>query len=825
MVQPEIRSVFSTGGNTRVGYSKAGDKLIVAGSHGVVRVYETEHDDVEPDTFDIVDEVSNIAVSGGDKFALASKIGEVELYSISGKKSLSKIVRSALPIRGVQFTHGDTKLIAAGDDDEVQIVDVNDITQIIKFKVEDQVHDISYNKTRDLVALSLSNGAIAFFSLSSEEPRLITSIKGEIPSLIYQDDDETTVDNFATGRVAWHPNGSLFAVPCENGSIKVFDSDENYGQVYSFVSLHKAPITALEWSADGSFLASADFDNRLIVWDPDSRQPELDEQLPNKIINLSWSPVSNGKLDLAAGSLKGDIFYFKEIVELKQKQNQRANTSVLDDLVADEEEGDQGSDGDEEDDINLFSERSNDGPDTGEDLRDFVDDDGFIDADDDADGYAIPRKRTADDDEDDLSSRPRKSAPKVSFGVPALRKVDFKPYSQGCTPYIGDRRYLTMNSVGYVSTVKQDTHNSITVSFFDTSEHREYHFDDLYGYDLAALNNDGILLGFSGKGKEASRVLYRPHNNVADSWEKIIPTKAKEILTSVSLSDTVVVVCSSAGYIRSFSLFGIAQSIYKSSPIIASATNSNYIFSVSLSNQTQLIYNLQDLEGRFLQRDLVLPVELGSSLNFFRGVFFSAYGDPVIVDNDGVVLVLSSWRNPLQARWVPVLDSDVRVRQVGGKGDLKVWPLGLQGDNLNCIIIRGSQYPTYPLALPSEMEIRIPMTQDTEEDVEDPEEEFLRAKTMGSLLGETLANDGESFENDEERLNEYAIAYDRALLKLFVKACSEEKSTHAWKLVQDLKEDKALVAGAKVAERVGLIALVNRINKLREQRMEAELLE
>ena len=45
----------------------------------------------------------------------------------------------------------------------------------------------------------------------------------------------------------------------------------------------------------------------------------------------------------------------------------------------------------------------------------------------------------------------------------------------------------------------------------------------------------------------------------------------------------------------------------------------------------------------------------------------------------------------------------------------------------------------------------------------------------------------------------------------------------AWKLAQDLKQDKALAAATKIAERVGLVTLVNRINQLREQRMDAEL--
>lgn len=834
MPAAEVRSVFSTGGDTLAAFTRKGDRLVVAGANGVARVYRTGHDDVEPDTLAVLYEPTDLAVGADGQFAVSSKDGVVQLYAIGEDKTPNNVISSALSIRGIQFTHGDSRLIAVGDDDEVQIVNLDDITRTIKFKAGDQVHDVSYNSTRDLVALTLSSGDISVYSLSSEQPKLITTIKDEVASLIYQDDDPLEEDNIITGKVQWHPNGHWFAIPSQSRAIKVYDTDNDYEQSFAFVRLHESALAALQWCPNGQYIASVDIKNRLIVWDTDSRKPVTDESLPYRVLNLSWSPGKGGKYDLAAGSENGDILYFKDIVE--DKKEDRAETSVLDQLMAeevDEEEDDglasENEDGDA-DDINLFSQQSIDGQDTGEDLRDFVDDDGFLDddeGDNDGNGYVIPKKRSIDDTVDandaGTSSRPRRSSPRVAFGTPGIRKFVIKPYSQGCTPYIGDRRYLTINSVGYVSSVKQETHHSITVSFFDTSVHREYHFDDLNGYDLASLTNEGLLLGLSGKPKEDSRILFRPHDNVSESWEKVIPTKNKEVLTSVSLSDSTILVCSSSGYIRNFSTFGIPQSIQRSSPIVASAANSSYIFTVALSSQQQLIYSLQDLEGRFLQRDLVLPLQFSTDLDLFRGIFFSSYGDPTIMDNEGVVMVLSRWRQPLQARWIPLLDSDVRVREVGGKGELKVWPLGLHADNLNCIIIRGSVYPNYPLPLPSEMEVRIPLSKEVGEDVDDPEEELVRAKTMGELLGETLSNEGEMFDDDEERLNTYAIAYDRALLKLIVQACSDEKSAKAWKLAQDLKQDKALEAAGKVAERVGLVALVNRINKLREQRMEQEL--
>lgn len=823
MVEPEVRNVYSSGGATYVSYTKKGDHLLVAGSNGLIRNYKVGQDDSEPDTMDILEEISDIAVLGDDKVAISSKIGEVELYSLSENKIIGKVIRSSLALRSLTFTHNGLMIAAAGDDSEVQIADLSDSSRIIKLKVNDQVHDISYNSSIDLISLSLANGEIKIYSLTSEEPNLITTIKDEIPKLIYQDDDEEAEDNFITARVAWNPDGDHFAIPSDAKNIKVFSRVADFKQVYSFPKLHQSNLADLKWSPSGEYLASADITNHLIIWDSGSREPVLEKKLDSKIHNLAWGRDVSGRYNLAIGSENGDIYILSSV--LKEKKTTDASTrktnggSVLADIEAEFSDN-----SDEElanaDDINSGNDVTDNEDDGGERRPDFDDDDGFID-DDDGQGYAVPGyKRT--DFEDRTSVEPERATKRSRQTTYVTeKKYKLKPYSPGCTPYISDRRYLTINSIGYVSTVKQDSHSSITVSFFDTSAHREYHFEDLYGYDLASLSTEGILLGVSGNDSHITKILFRPHENVSDSWEKNIPTSRGEIITSISLSDTVILVCTSFGYIRSYSLFGLPIGLQKSSPILASTTNTNHIFTVSLSNNNQLIYNLQDLEGRFLQRDLSLPLELHNDAGLLKGIFFSTYGDPVIVGTDGVILVLARWRTPLQATWIPILDSEERVREIGGKGELSVWPLGLHANNLNCIIVRGTNFPTYPLPLPSELEIKLPTTRESNPD-DIAEEQFLRSRTMGELLGETLTNDGEIFEDDNDRLNEYAIAHDRAVLQLFGNACQEGKNAKAWRLAKEVKQDHGLLACNKIAERIGLVSLSNRINKLREQRMESE---
>lgn len=862
MVEAETRNAFASGGETRVGYTKDGQNLVVGSSNGLVRVFKIDQEDAEPNSIDILEGISNLCVYSNDKFAVCSKEGEAAVYSIEKNDKIATVIRSSLPLRDVTFTHNGAMLASAGDDTEVQIADLRDSSRIIKFKVDDQVHDLSYNPSIDLMSISLSNGDVKIYSLSSEVPNLVATLNDVIPKLFFSDEDEDDDEeldsllgtdansgnvkspkkkdnqNLITARVEWHPNGDFFAIPSSNNTIKIFSRNKEYDQVYSFMALHEKPLTCVKWSPDGKFLASADLNNKLVIWDFNKKESIYDSTLENQITNISWrkNPQTNG-LDVSIGSNDGDFIIMKNIVSFKLTQQVSAsnNNTGLNDLVSNEAQDAIDSEDEEKnaDDINLNSDISNDLDNPN--AVDFdANDDGFIE-DDDGQGYVSSKRPYGDGDDDEIDGEDddndddglfgeRSKQPRLQYSK-ITNKFKLKPYSQGCTQYISGRRYLTMNSIGYVSSVEQDTHSSITVSFFDTSVHKEYHFEDPYKYDLASLTEEGLLLAKSKDSDGKAKILFKNHESNADNWVKDIQLKSNEFLTTVSLSESNILICTSLGNLRILTTYGLPIGLQKISPIIASATNSNYIFTISISNNNQLIYNLQDLDGNFIQRDLSLPIELDNvdnSSNLFRGIFFSSYGDPILMGQDGTLLVLSRWRNALQARWIPILDSETSVKELGAVGKILVWPLGLHGDQLNCILVKGSNYPTHPLPPPSELPVKLLLTSDPNEE-DEHEEILLRSRVLGELLGETLSNEGEVFENDNEKLAEYANLHDTSIIKLFASSCSNDNISKAWKLIKELKQDQALVACHKISERLGLVSLANRITKLREQKMEMEM--
>ena len=51
-----------------------------------------------------------------------------------------------------------------------------------------------------------------------------------------------------------------------------------------------------------------------------------------------------------------------------------------------------------------------------------------------------------------------------------------------------------LNLTGFVWTVDQDEHYTVTVEFYDRDFHRDYHFTDPYLYDKACLSTHGPLI-------------------------------------------------------------------------------------------------------------------------------------------------------------------------------------------------------------------------------------------------------------------------------------------------------------------------------------------
>ena len=57
---------------------------------------------------------------------------------------------------------------------------------------------------------------------------------------------------------------------------------------------------------------------------------------------------------------------------------------------------------------------------------------------------------------------------------------------------------VALNLIGFVWTVDQETHNTVTVEFYDRDLYRDFHFTDPFLYDKSCLSKSLFLpTGFS----------------------------------------------------------------------------------------------------------------------------------------------------------------------------------------------------------------------------------------------------------------------------------------------------------------------------------------
>ncbi|CAI4053806.1 hypothetical protein N7582_005821 [Saccharomyces uvarum] len=927
MVSIIDKLVFDLGGKTLVSLAPDNNTLCVANKNGLTKILKTNNPEEEPETLDSSKSVSSIRCYSNSNFLMTTMQGDALKYDI-GSMQEELLARFALPLRDCCVIHSGKMGVFGGDDLELVLLELDDAAhKKHTVKMDEQISQISYNSQMNILAVSLINGKVQLFSLTSTMPNKVHELHDYIVANSYDDthrdkilsnmmdgidkdsdddldeavdssennvnDPEFCASNRICTRVAWHPKGLHFALPCSDDTVKIFTIKGyslqktltlNYSSAKAhFVDLQFDPLR-------GTYIAAVDLNNKLTVWNWETSEVYYTKEFKRKLTNFTWKVQPDSKtLDIVLGTWSGSIVTVQNLAEsivssvTEESVNESSTKQGLfvdtdSDLENLEEDGEANKDeklfsdiAQEANSEDVFTQNHDDDQSGLNEKRkyNFEDEEDFID-DDDGAGYTSGKKPH----HDHAYSRTQKNHQLPTI-LAHTAKFRYRPFSPAGTPFgFTDRRYLTMNEVGYVSTVKNSEQYSITVSFFDVGRFREYHFEDLFGYDLCFLNEKGTLFGQSKTGQ----IQYRPHDTIHSNWTKIIPLKSGERLTSIAATPVRIVVGTSLGYFRSFNQFGVPFAIEKTSPIVALTAQDYRVFSVHYSQFHGLSYSLFEQSRsitKYYQRERPLPMSLPNvnpgmkqetNFDFYsfnpmgiKSLFFSSYGDPCIFGYDNTLLLLSKWRSFEESRWIPVLDSNMEIwKMSGGKEttDIHVWPLSLTYDTLNCILVKGKHiWPEFPLPLPSEMEIRMPVLvksklleekkalvskkNEFEDDVEEnegeddkeipipipmaAEEEYLRSKVLSELLTDTLENDGELYGNENEVLAALNGAYDKALLRLFASACSDQNVEKALSLAHELKQDRALNAAAKISERAELTSLVKRINDVREARYEQQL--
>nr|KAK5450421.1 DNA polymerase alpha accessory factor Mcl1 [Exophiala xenobiotica] len=814
-------------GPTYLQYSPDGQRLIVAGVGNFARSFRTG-DNGEPDLLPETHEETYAVASGNDYVILGCEDGTVCEYAVPSGDLRQILVRFTLPIRDIALSPDEKWIAVSSDELPIKLINRDDIEEIFVLSEHPKpIKHLTYDPSGRYLAASCTNGVIYIYSTTTPHPSLFRTIDGVINRL---ETAETT-----TSRCVWHPDGRAFACATPTRDIQVISVEDGAHQRV-FSGAHNGDITSLAWSPNGALLASSSADDQLVIWETKA-QTILKRFNYEKIINLAWQSTgenifnwttSQGELFIIPEFLKDEAHvrllkgpkvrapFFHDPLDangrkpLVNGQAKRAGTpDSLDDLVGPEDEYDWIEDDDGAGYINENGKRSN----------------GHLGQ---VNGHAMKRN-------------------KQELWQPHIHE----PFQPGATPWRGNRKYLCLNLIGFVWTVDQDTHNTVTVEFYDREMYRDFHFTDPFLYDKACLNENGTLFSCPAKDSQPAMIFYRPHETWTTRSDSRISLPDGEEATCIALSSRYIVAVTNKHYVRVWTLFGTPVRLWrmKSSPSVTCAAWGDFVMTVGngpvgADGCTQLMYSIDDVrrDENCQNEDVLalgtLPPESSTEEEVsLKALFWSDVGDPCVYDSNGVLLTLLHWRTPGQAKWVPLLDTRLLDRLKNGKKEETYWPVAVAAEKFHCIILKGGdKSPYFPRPLLTEFDFQIPVSRPVEKEGDDDEEEtsaeavvrleesFVRSSTLLGLVDDLVQGLGDRAGHAQKtEVVKREIEVDKILLQLLAVECreGEERGMKALEIVGLLRDrsGKMLEAAAKVAGRWNRTVLEDKIRDYAERRL------
>ncbi|KIW13584.1 hypothetical protein PV08_08773 [Exophiala spinifera] len=819
-------------GPTYLQYSPDGQRLIVAGVGNFARSFRTG-DNGEPDLLPETHEETYAVASGNEYVILGCEDGTVCEYAVPSGDLKQILVRTTLPVRDIALSPDEKWIAVSSDELEVKIVNRHDIEQIRTLREHPKpIKHLSYDPSGKYLAASCTNGVIYIYTMAGPEPSLLRTIDGVINRL------ETAEST--SSKCVWHPDGRAFACATQTRDIQVISVEDGAHQ-RAFAGAHNGDITSLAWSPNGALLASSSADDQLVIWETKT-QTVLRRFNYEKIINLAWQ--STGENIFNWTTSQGELYiipdFLKDEAHVRLLKGPKVTAPFFHDPLHEKTAAVNGR----KPLVNGQGKRAGT-PDSLDEMLGPEDEYDWIE-DDDGAGYINENGKRTNGHLGGVNGHSAKRN-KQDLWQPQIHEA-FQP---GATPWRGNRKYLCLNLIGFVWTVDQDTHNTVTVEFYDREMYRDFHFTDPFLYDKACLNENGTLFASPPKDGQPAVIFYRPHETWTARSDSRISLPDGEEATCIALSSRYIVAVTNKNYVRIWTLFGTPVRMWrmKSSPAVTCSAWGDYVMTVGngpvgSDGCTQLMYSIDDVrrDENCQNEDVLalgtLPPDSEEDDVSLKTVFWSDLGDPCIYDSNGVLLTLVHWRTPGQAKWVPLLDTRLLDRLKDGKKEETYWPVAVAGEKFHCIILKGGdKSPYFPRPLLTEFEFRVPASRPVERNEDDEEQEetnaaaavrleeaYVRTSVMLGLMDDLVQSLGERAGHAQKtEVMKREIDVDKLLLQLLAVECreGEERGMKALDIVGLLRDrsGKMLEAAAKVAGRWNRTVLEDKIRDYAERRL------
>ncbi|KAJ2777545.1 DNA polymerase alpha accessory factor Mcl1 [Coemansia interrupta] len=789
-------------GYTALAFSADGTLIITGGSDTLIRVFRSSQNERDKEALTLEhhgDAVVAVAASRS-KIVTGDEEGVVLSFDAhNGVHASGTVLRSALPARDVSISASERLVAVSGDDDAVRVVSLVDMG----------VQHVLEGHRTAVSSAALAPDAAFVAAVGCDSTVRVWDVRGDatcvqvLRKLAYTCEPGVALRQT---KARWSPDGSAFAVAGEGHAVRVV-ARNSWAVAGELGGEHTDMVTCVAWSGSGRYVASVALDGVVAVWDVQARRAVATRRTGAKLCQVAWNPRANmlaftdaaGALHVWDDPVPAGQGYAPVFAEAEAEVGAEAATetqvdAATDALMSDLFAGDGMPDADGEDDSGepAAFDSGDELVDAGEALDDFV-------VDDDGGGYAE-----------------RPAAPPRPARVLAARS--FQP---GATPWAGDRRYLALNMVGSVVAIAQDAaHNTVEITFFDKSAHRDMHFADSFRFSLAALcdagcllatttralANDGSLRG-AGDSEDASVVAFRAFAPWAAASDWTLPLPANEHPRCLAVSPAGAAVVTSRGMLRLLTCGGVQRHI-ESLPdrVVTCVAHGDLLLLLLARGEGDLEYVLMRMDGSGRLASGTCPLTPGGTAAWAG---FSEEGHPAVCDSRGVVRLLHRYWAPLQACWVPVLDT--RGRRAA------VWPVALSARHLLAVTCRGaSRYPPVPTPILDELPLGVPLLQ-PDAAASQLEGRALEAAMFHSqLAGEARRTAGE-YPGGRTAEARDRLEHDKLLLRLVQLACKADRPQRAVDLAGMIASEPSFDACVKIAVHEKQSQLAERLMRLKEE--------
>ena len=283
-------------------------KLVTCGSDCLVKIHDLEKYGDEGNDVEEIDHfhgpVHVVAISpNGQSVAAGGEESLVALFKMEDADFERNVTRCSLPIRDLAFSQDSSFLAIASDDSEIKIVNVNDVEEFKTLQGhEGGVKSVSFDPKNEFLISTGSDRSLRIWDVESGTE------KHKISQVLEKDAASSIKDGVPANlcRVAWSPDGSIFAVAVSR-DIKIFER-EDWKEAESCVGGHLQNVTDLAFSSNGLYLLSVDTSGVIVIWDISSRESIKRcihvlllvvltvcgrYENSSKILSARWDPFSN----------------------------------------------------------------------------------------------------------------------------------------------------------------------------------------------------------------------------------------------------------------------------------------------------------------------------------------------------------------------------------------------------------------------------------------------------------------------------------------------------------------------------------------------------